>query len=140
MKTPPDHVLHGAHGEMLVWMPCDSLYLTKMTGHLDATMTGTFIAILDAFMAKRGRDICSFNDWEAMENYDSAARTMLVSWTLARRHQFACVHLLVRSKIVQLGVEAANLALGRFMTTHRERVAFERELYGSLGKLGLDGL
>src|SRR5947208_165101 len=117
---------------MRIWFPCDSIVTSRVTGHFDSGMAAALIRSVDLWSLRRGRDLSAFHDWEEMENYDAAARSTLTAWTLERRALFPTVHLLVRSMIVQLGVETANLALGRFMTTHRDRAAWTRAFSAAL--------
>jgi hypothetical protein len=113
-------------------MPCDAIFVTRMSGHMDMPLTTSFITLLDSWLARRSHDLSAFHDWAQMNNYDLSARVALTRWTLTHRPAFREAHLLVRSKIVELGVEAANLTLGRFMTTHRDLPTFERALQSAL--------
>lgn len=64
------------------------------------------------------------HDWSNLENYTSTARERLTDWTLEHRRSLAAVHILVRSSIVAMGVNVANLALGGFLKAGTDPVAF----------------
>lgn len=134
MKSHPHTTLQGANGEIRAWSPCDAVFVTKVTGHMDIVLATSLIGALDKWVRRRVRDLHCFHDWAFMDNYDLSARIALTTWTFDHRARFREAHLLVRSKIVELGVEAANLAMGRFMTTHRERAGYDRALQLTLAR------
>jgi hypothetical protein len=130
----PDLELLTPRGELRLWLASDSVYLTQISGWLETPVVRPWLDRVNAWAARRRHDLWGFHDWEAMENYDGSARQALTSWTFENRALFTGIHILVRSKIVVLGVEVANLALGRLMVTYRERATFESAMNNVLAK------
>jgi hypothetical protein len=128
MRAAPDYVFEGPAGQIDLWLPSDGMCVTHAWGHFTLTMATNLTKAVDKWALRRGHDLAGFHDWEDMSNYDGATRTMLTAWTLDKRKVMPNIHLLVKSKIVELGVEAANIALGRFLHTYRERLPFEAAL------------
>ena len=69
-----------------------------------------------------------FADVEEMTNYDSRLRTELTAGFLPDRARFAAFHVLLRSKLVAMGVSVANLTLGGIAKTTTERRQFKQLL------------
>ena len=69
-----------------------------------------------------------FFDVEGLTSYDSGLRTGMTKGLLADRERIASLRVLVRAKIVAMGVSVASLALGGIVTTVRERSAFKAAL------------
>jgi hypothetical protein len=77
----------------------------------------------------------AFHDWEKMTGYESKCRKEMTEWTLNRRSRIKHHHVLLKSKLVAMGVATANLVLGGSMiTSYTERSKFEAALRGVLGK------
>jgi hypothetical protein len=95
-----------------------------MTGTFDAEHCRALIEFLRSLDGD-DRDLTTFHDLEAMVNYDAEARVALTRWTLSRRRRPVALHFLIRSKIVSIGLEIANAALGGGLTAHRDRASFE---------------
>jgi len=67
-----------------------------------------------------------FLDWEALSGYDSECRRQMTDFVLANRSRFARVHVLVRNRLVAMGVTTAGLLIGGgIVTAYAERGAFE---------------
>jgi hypothetical protein len=69
-----------------------------------------------------------FIDAEELVRYDSGVRVAMTEWVSENRSSLHSVHALVKSKIVAMGAAVANLALGGFVTIHRDRTSFERAI------------
>ncbi|MFO0547881.1 MAG: hypothetical protein U0271_05810 [Polyangiaceae bacterium] len=98
--------------------------------------------ILEPLLAACNRAVSSsrgwfFNDWELFDRYTSRGRLALTTWALRNRQKIAASHVLVGSKLVAMGVEVANLALGGIYRTHTERARFHAELQRTAKELDL---
>lgn len=126
MRLTNEQTCRNERGELVVGSACEGVILVRMTGMFDAQHCQTLLAFLQSIDAVSAESFTTFHDLEAMVNYDAAARVELTRWTLARRRKQLALHFLLRSKIVALGLEIANAALGGSLTTHRDRASFER--------------
>ena len=85
----------------------------------------------EAILADAGK-IAVFYDFGEMPGYDSGLRVSWTKWLKAHLHSVVRIHIVVKSKIVAMGVSVANLALGGVIQTHTQRAgAFERALEDS---------
>jgi hypothetical protein len=67
-----------------------------------------------------------FHDWEDMNTYDAECRKVLTEWTLRHRGQIEGWHILVRSKLVAMGVATASLLIGGgVIVSYNQRDKFE---------------
>ncbi len=121
-STAPERVCRNRNGHLVVSAPADGLVLVRMAGVFDAEHCKVLIEFLTPLELAE----TTFHDLAEMTNYDADARVALTRWTLARRSRPAALHFLVRSKIVSLGLEIANAALGGWLTSHRDRPSFDR--------------
>jgi hypothetical protein len=117
-----------ARGTTRVWVLAPTVYVTVASGH----MQEEHAEFLEAYGAERIRrspgKLHVFHDWLEMTGYDSRCRQRLTSWSVARRDAYQEVHLALRSKLVAMGVQVANLALGGLMRVHTSRIGLEVEL------------
>ncbi|UJR79528.1 hypothetical protein [Sandaracinus amylolyticus] len=89
------------------------------------TMVPVFEA-LEPVIARHG-SIVVFIDGEALESYDTDCRRRWTSWLSEHRGKVV-VHVLVRSRLLQMGVNLVNPLIGGFIVSHSERSSFEAEL------------
>ncbi len=82
--------------------------------------------------AAGGPRLIAFHDWEALTSYESEARTALTTWGFDIRSGVERVHILVRSKLVRMGVSVASIVLVGMIVAHGERTKFDRELFAAL--------
>ncbi len=110
-SPPPDkREFRAARGEITVGYRSPFVVVSRVTGHFSADMQEWLLLSTKEVVA-RGTRLTLFHDWEAMTSYDSSVRQNLTTWSLEHRAQIASVHILVRSKIVAMGVATAGLAL-----------------------------
>ncbi|WP_438029827.1 hypothetical protein [Sorangium sp. So ce233] len=112
--------------------------VTCVTGVL---MDGGATAIQEVMLRRIAEDgrVLVFNDWEAMTDYEHAARTRLTDATTSVLQAVEGGHFLLQSKIVGFGVQVANAAI-RKLTVHPSRALFERSLEEALRQRALGGV
>ncbi|MBM4362560.1 MAG: hypothetical protein FJ104_07755 [Deltaproteobacteria bacterium] len=115
-------------GTARLWTLTPTLYVTHVTGAMDGTHADLFERYGQERIDGATGPLVVFHDWLDMTGYTSECRTRLTRWSLARRNVYADVHLAVRSKLVAMGVEVANLALGGLIRTHGSRASLEAAL------------
>jgi hypothetical protein len=120
---PNEATWSGPRGSVRVWQPMRGVVAYKVVGHLHIDGTKVVLAALERMM-RRGTTYVAFNDYYEMEGYDSPSRIAMTDWTLASRSKFSAIHILVRSKIVSMGVSVANLALGGLLSTYTSPKTF----------------
>lgn len=118
----------GARGTARLWTLAPNLYVTQVTGAMDGGHADLFEQYGQERIDRAAGPLVVFHDWLDMIGYTSECRTRLTRWSLDRRSAYADVHLAVRSKLVSMGVEVANLALGGLIRTHGSRASLEAAL------------
>jgi hypothetical protein len=123
-------------GTIRVWVLAKNVYVTQGEGH----MKDGHCEFLESYGEKRirlaGGKLFVFHDWIELTGYDSKTRVRLTMWSASRRHHYEEVHLAVRSRIVAMGVQVANIALGGFMRAHSGTASLEVELARVLHLVG----
>lgn len=114
-------------GEVRVYAPSPGVYVTWSRGHLCTAMAKEIIAAGNRLLETHST-LEVFHDWEAGESYDSAARLDLTKWGVEVRKRVTKVHVLVKPKIVKMGVAVASIALGGMIESHEDRRSFEASL------------
>src|SRR5690606_35425297 len=122
-----EEVWSNDRGQLRFKRLADGVIVTEVRGTLSRAFVPGYLRSLERVLAARP-GLLSFCDWYDMEGYDSDARMALTQWTYAHRSEFAAIHILLRSKLVAMGVSVANLALGGFMTVHSARAPFDRAM------------
>ena len=83
---------------------------------------------MDAVLGDAGK-IAIFFDFTDAPRYESGLRVFWTQWLQSHLRSITKMHIVVRSKMVAMGVSVANLALGGIIQTHTHRAgAFERAL------------
>jgi hypothetical protein len=138
METPPvptslaallqalPTIYPSGKGKVYIWEPAPGIVVSRVTGVLTAEGAQVLETVGRRSIGRHG-SLTAFHDWEDMTDYDPAARTQLTKFGLDSRKSFDTVHIMVRSTIVRLGVQAANLVV-RTMHMHDSRNTFEAAL------------
>jgi hypothetical protein len=121
-----DEVWRSSSGELRMSSPVPGIIVTRFHGDLAADFAAPMIAAMHR-AASAGQRITVFADLERAHNYHTSARLQLTQGVLQLRSKIDALHFIVSSRILALGVQAANVALGN-LVLHDDRVAFERAL------------
>jgi hypothetical protein len=116
-------VRETARGRLALWVFEPGLLIFQLASHGDRAFVEPIVAGLERSL-QYGPTVQLFVDAELMTTYDSELRTEVTAALLPERHRIACLHIVVRSKLVAMGVSVANLALGGLMTIHRDSGSF----------------
>jgi hypothetical protein len=114
-------------GESRVWSPAPGIVATSFVGYGSTAFAAVIKRDVTAF-CEPGTRSALFTDWYEMTGYDSAARVELTRWMATMRPRVSEFHLLVRSKLVAMGVAVANLALGGWISSTSNRATFQQLL------------
>ena len=117
-----------ARGAERVWALGPNIYVTRVTGHMEDTHADLFEVYGADRIALAKGPLLVFHDWVEMTGYESRCRTRLTEWSLARLDRFGAVHLAVRSKIVRMGIQVANIPLRGLIRPYPARQPLELAL------------
>jgi hypothetical protein len=117
-------VARTPEGESRVWSPAPRVVVTSFSGYGSYAFAAVIKRDTMPFFEPGTRSVL-FSDWYDMTGYDSRARVELTRWMSWMRPRISDLHLLVRSKIVSMGVAVANLALGGWLNSTTNRVVWK---------------
>ena len=124
-RVPEGRVrLKSDHAECSFWFVAPTVLMSRFEGHVDAATAKSVIETLERLTAPL-REFHLFNDSEALSSYDPELRVLMTRWVERSRPRLIKNHVLVRSKIVAMGVAVASMLLGDIMRMHSDRRSFE---------------
>jgi hypothetical protein len=107
--------------------PAPGVLVVVARGHLSSTLIPRVLAWRDQALS-RTATVDIFDDAAELESYDSEARVLLTGWSAKNRKNIREHHILLRSRLVAMGVSVANLAVGGHIRPHTSRPAYETAL------------
>lgn len=120
----------GARGRLGIWSPCPTILVLAIEQHGQAELAAP---ILRAYREMdRTAPLHLFAELGGMTSYDTGLRTELTAGFMPERTRIDSFTILLRSKLVAMGVTVANLALGGFVQTLEDRGRFKRVLDATL--------
>ncbi|MDC3955792.1 hypothetical protein [Polyangium jinanense] len=120
-SSAEEHI-RWSRGELRIKAVDDVVY-EQVSGYLEKEIVSKITQPIDKLIGQGVKPII-FNDWWDLSGYDSDARLKLTDWIFWIRGKIVGSHILVRSKIVSMGVSIANLALGGMLTVYTDRQEF----------------
>ena len=114
-----------SRGTARLWTLASTVYVTTVSGHMDLEHASLFEAYGADRVRLSGGGLHVFHDWLTMTGYESECRQRLTRWSVKHLDAYAEVHLAVRSKIVAMGVQVANIALRGLIHVHPDRAPIE---------------
>ena len=115
-------------GESRITVPVPGVLVGRVTGHGSMDLAEAIELDMAAPLLRSRGEWQIFSDWYEMTGYDSAARVELTRWIRTMRPQIAGHTLLVRSRLVAMGVAVSNLALGGMVKATTDRAEFRRSM------------
>lgn len=119
--------LYDERGIVTIRRPAPHVELIRCEGYARAAYIDMVLESRDLIVREQGK-IAIFDDLAEMRGYDSDVRARLTEWSRRHRNQIVDFHILVRSKIVAMGVSLANLAIGGHIQAHTSRTEFDAAL------------
>jgi hypothetical protein len=117
-----------SRGRLALWTLDQGIFVFQVVAHGDKSFVAPVVAGFERSLRLGPSQM--FVDVELMTSYDTE-----VTAAMAReRKRIGCLHILVRSKLVAMGVSVANLALGGIMTIHGSSPPFQHALQAGLAK------
>lgn len=114
----------GPNWDLVMTSPVHGIFLTRISGHADLDCALHLMRAFDRIATITIGPLDVFHDWELVTGYDSVVRQELVRWT-DENEKPGEVHILVKSRLVAMGVSVANAALGGKLVVYSDRVKFE---------------
>jgi hypothetical protein len=135
-RAKPVLVCEHQRSVLTVYQPARPLFVTVARGDVVEAMADRLIELLEREVAAGTRQMSFFHDWWEMENYQPSSRQKLTDWRRgAPPGTTKESHVLVRSKLVAMGVAASSIVLRMInvdMRAYASREPFERELRKAL--------
>ncbi len=125
-------VYKSKKGVMRLWCPAAHVVATHIAGYFDAGLEEPFMSRADR-VVEDGYRFVAFHDWAEMTGYDSSVRLSLTAWSAQHRRagHLKIANILVRAKIVAMGVSVAGMMMGGSLDAYSDpaayKAAFERE-------------
>lgn len=120
-------------GEVRAAVRAPGVVVLEVIGHSDHRTYPLMIAKVEEEIAA-GREVSWFGDYERMTSFDPDVRAELAKFTKTHRKHFTVVGILLRSRLVALGVAVANVMVGGFIRVFTTRSAYERALEERIGR------
>lgn len=121
---PRGGVLHLATYEL----PSNLVLYLQCRGFASASMVARVIDHRERAV-RLGR-VALFNDLLDLEGYDPPVRDELTRWQKRHKESVMTTHILLRSRIVAMGIQMASLALGEHLVTYSRVADFDAVLRG----------
>jgi len=125
-------------GRLALWTLDQGFLVFQIVAHGDKAFVSPIVAGFERSL-RNGTSVQMFVDVGRMTSYDTELRTEVTAALAQQRKRIGCLHIVVRSKIVAMGVSVANLALGGIMTIHGDTGPFQHALEGSLARAKVSG-
>lgn len=125
-------------GSLGIWTPALGFVITRIAGHGEKEFSEPIITAFERCL-EQTQSVRLFFDTGDLVTYDSDLRLNLTGRFLKDRKRIANLDVLVRSKLVAMGVSVANLALGGIVTSHAVREPFSAALDRALVTAGATG-
>lgn len=119
-------------GSTRAWRLADTIYVTRHVGTMTCDHAEVIITYAELMMSRRAGKLDVFHDWLDMTGYTSDCRKRLTEWSIAHLDVYGQIHIALRSKLVAMGVQVANIALGGAINVHPDRAAVHAALCASL--------
>jgi hypothetical protein len=123
-------VYRAAGGLLYIWNPAPGLFVTRIEGYFPMESVAAFEAHARRVAAEAGR-IHAFHDWWDLTDYATDARSRLTNLGREQMKVSVRTHILLRSKLVSLAVNAASVFLPN-ITTYAAREPFAHALRAAL--------
>lgn len=117
-------------GEVTIEELGESGVLAHVKGYMTLAMASAIVKRFEELLSVRGQ-LSIAHDWYEMSNYAGEARVALTEFSTKNRSKIASAHILVKSAMVNMGVNTASIALKAFgltLTSTTDRAVFEERI------------
>lgn len=116
----------GRGWELFLYNPAPGVLYTRVMGHADLPCVRVLMGAFDRVASLTPDKMEVFHDWERVTGYEAEVRPEYTRWSKGHLHCLAGLHILIRSRLLAMGITVANAALNGAMTAHYERAEFEK--------------
>ena len=109
--------------ELWIEHPVPGVLVTRATGSLTLPAARPLMEAFDD-AARSGWTVEAFHDWSGVVGYTPEAREAYVRWSIAGKAKRRFIAVLVRSKLLAMGISVANLKLG-YLSSFTDASAFD---------------
>lgn len=106
------------------WSPARGVYCTEVTGHVDMAIVqflhDGWVSCHDAAQVP----LTTFHDWSGVTIYERDARQRYQDMSVPLMPDVVVVHVLIRSRLLAMALEVANLVLGGKLRATSDAAAF----------------
>lgn|GEM_PF-1825367 len=135
-----------ADGHMRMWAVAH-VGVIQVQGHLSTSLAELQAAWLQRRAqsvvdggAKMQPKIQLFQQWWAMTGYDSKSRSLLTQVMVPILKHYEEITFLLQSRIVQMGVAVANVALEARLQSMTDPAAYQAKFAAAASRVGVDGV
>jgi hypothetical protein len=121
--------LSDVRGEAFLSFVAPNVLLCTIRRHVSELLGAAIVLEFDRMLAQCTR-MHLFIDADEMTGYDTEFRSRSTEWGSRARPRLISNHVLVRSKIVAMGVTVANMIIRGNVEMHSNRADFEKSLIG----------
>lgn len=114
----------SGRGESQIWVASSGVICWCVTGYLEEDFTLRFIERGDEIKAGSAGALEIFCDWEGVTGYDTSCRERLAEWVTSDPESFRLIHVLVKSRLVAMGVAVGGLLVPQ-VRAYSTRAKFE---------------
>lgn len=118
-------LLRAGQDELLIWMPKPNVFCTVARNNLRHALAIRLIDWMDATLLE-SRPVHVFHDWTEMTRYDTESRVKLTHYAERRIRCFASTNILIRSRLLAMGITVANILLRNHIQVYSQRDRFEK--------------
>lgn len=122
-----------SRGVARVARPVEGVILVTVTGHSSMDFYPLYTGEAEKLLS-RGRSLDWFADYAEMTSYDSDIRLALSEFTNKYKAQLTTVGVLVKSRIVSMGVTVASLATGGKVSSFSDRAKFQASVDAAIAR------
>ncbi len=120
-------------GSLVITQPAPGVMLFTYAGHVTADVV-PFIRKATEPLIARNMKPDFFVDLEALTGYDPNYRYEITKWGDGIKGRVGVFMLLVRSRLIAMGVSVSNMMLGGMMTATNKRQDFQMALSAAIRK------
>ncbi len=112
-QNAPLRAWKDAKGNLDIWKPKSTIFVTRVRGHMSLDMTRELMAAIDSTLRSVPRDgvVDHYYDWLDMTSYDSDSRVALAEWGAKRVHRIGNVWVCTSNRVAIMGLSVMNLVL-----------------------------
>ena len=123
-RGPTFEIYHGAGCTNRLDWTRQGIVRTIMMGHAGVASAEAIIRRFEVVVRFTGRITALYDVWD-LTGYDSDFRIELTKWGTKNRSTIDAIHATTRSKMVNMGLSVANLAMGGILTPYGNRADFD---------------